>query len=314
MFEEAGAFENSRRFYEKYVAPMIHERFGKYENRIAVGLAGEGSDCFGYDDFISRDHDFGTGVCLWLADTDMQCFGAELSAAYSELADLHGGKKLSVRLSERRGVMSIHDFYSNILCIDCDTKGCTLTTGKWMALDHSCLATAVNGVVFRDDLGEFTAFRNMLLKHYPDDVLRYRLADELHGFSSALQVNYARSMCRKDTVAAALTKDKGIRAAMELFFLLKKTYPPYYKWTFRRLSELDKDGSFAEKIKRLSEAGCSLSKWENRPYDPNSFNFDDPVVVLTEQIAADINRMLRERGLTKCADPYLERYVNEILP
>ena len=56
--------EKNRRFYDEYVADLIHTKFGQYEDRIAVGIAGEGSDCFGYDDLISRDHDFGTGVCL----------------------------------------------------------------------------------------------------------------------------------------------------------------------------------------------------------------------------------------------------------
>ena len=70
--------DNSRRFYEKYVAPMIHSEFGLYEDRIAVGLAGEGSDCFGYDDFMSRDHDFGTGVCLWLRSSDYELFDLSL--------------------------------------------------------------------------------------------------------------------------------------------------------------------------------------------------------------------------------------------
>ncbi len=37
-------FESSRRFYEEYVADLIHTKFGKYEDRIAVGIAGEGSD------------------------------------------------------------------------------------------------------------------------------------------------------------------------------------------------------------------------------------------------------------------------------
>ena len=58
----------NRRFYDQYVVELIHSRFGEYEDRIAVGIAGEGSDCFGYDDEISRDHDFGTGVCLWIRD------------------------------------------------------------------------------------------------------------------------------------------------------------------------------------------------------------------------------------------------------
>lgn len=51
--------EKNRRFYDRFVAGLIHTGFPEYEDRIAVGIAGEGSDCFGYDDEISRDHDFG---------------------------------------------------------------------------------------------------------------------------------------------------------------------------------------------------------------------------------------------------------------
>ena len=114
MVKNTKSFDNSRTFYEKYVAPMIHEHFPEYENRIATGLVGEGSDCFGYDDLISWDHDFGTGVCLWLTDEDMQSFGSELSARKEELAGQHGGSSLSQRLRDRRRVMTIHDFHKSI--------------------------------------------------------------------------------------------------------------------------------------------------------------------------------------------------------
>ena len=43
--------------------------------------------------------------------------------------------------------MTVHDFYSNILRIDCNTKDCVMTEDQWLSLDHSCLATAVNGEV-----------------------------------------------------------------------------------------------------------------------------------------------------------------------
>ena len=103
-------FDKSRRFYENKVAPMIHEKFPEYESHIAVGLSGEGSDCFGYDDFISRDHDFGTGVCLWLTDTDFHKFGRLLSIAYNELVNSIPGADLTDRLRQRRGVMTINGF------------------------------------------------------------------------------------------------------------------------------------------------------------------------------------------------------------
>ena len=306
-------FESSRIFYENKVAGMIHEKFSEYEGRIAVGIAGEGSDCFGYDDFMSRDHDFGTGVCLWLTDEDMELFGERLAEEYDRLAYGNGNAGLSARLRERRGVMRIRDYYSIILNIDCDTDNCAISNEQWQKLDHACLATAVNGEVFRDDLGVFTAFRKLLLDYYPDAIWRERTANELHRFSAALQVNYARCMTRKDTVAAQLCKLEGLQSAMELFFLMKRVYPPYYKWTYRRLAELDTDGNFAAKIRSLAEAGCAVSFWKDRKYNPDRPNLADPVVNLAEQIAADIVEMLRGCGLTEGKDPYLERYVDEVL-
>ena len=50
--------ELAEKFYDTYGRPMIRSLFPLYEGRIAAGLAGPGSECFGFDDAISRDHDF----------------------------------------------------------------------------------------------------------------------------------------------------------------------------------------------------------------------------------------------------------------
>lgn len=306
--------EKNRRFYDLYVADLIHTRFAEYENRIAVGIAGEGSDCFGYDDEISRDHDFGTGVCLWVTKEDMNRFGYMLSIAYNELVDSAERSFFTERLRERRGVSTIHDFYSDILHIDCDTEHCTMSDENWRRLDHTCLKTAVNGEVFRDDLGEFTAFRNLLLGYYPDSVWRSRIAEQLHAYASALQVNYARCMSRKDIVAAELCRSKGLSSAMELFFLLKREYPPYYKWTFRALSELDQEGLFTEKIQELASERINPDAWLSTRYHPNRQNYKDHIVSLSEEIASLLEEMLWEKDLIRIRSRYLEAHVNEVLP
>ena len=309
----SNVIEKNRRFYEKYVADLIRTRFDEYEDRIAVGIAGEGSDCFGYDDVISRDHDFGTGVCLWLTDEDMDRFGSQLSAAYNELVDEVERSYYTERLRERRGVMTIHDFYSNILRVDCDTKNCRLTEEDWYFLDHSCLKTATNGEVFRDDPGVFTAFRQYLLGYYPERVWRARIAEQLHEYASSLQVNYARCMTRGDLVAAELCRSRGISSAMELFFLLKREYPPYYKWTFRALAGLDTEGVFSAKIQKLAAEQIRREAWEGTGYHPNRLNYKDPVVSLSEEIASELELMLSDKGLVRVKGRYLELYVNEIL-
>ena len=304
----------NRRFYEQKVAPMIRSRFPEYEDRIAAGVAGEGSDCFGYDDGLSRDHDFGTGVCLWLTEEDYGRIGPMLSIAYNELVDAaEGGSALTVRLRDRRGVMKIRSFYSNVLGIDCDTAACVMTEEQWAELDHTCLATAVNGEIFRDDLGEFSRFRKYLLGYYPDTIWKTRLIEELHRFSSAAQVNYARCMTRRDLVAAEQCRLRGLEAAMELIFLLYRTYPPYYKWTYRALTELETEAPYAEWIGELAVTKSDPAAWEGRGYHPDHINTADRVIVLTERIAEGIAKELRKNGLTERTDPYLEIYCDEIL-
>ncbi len=303
----------NRRFYDEKVAPMIQSRFGQYASRIAVGLSGEGSDCFGFDDEISRDHDFGTGCCLWIKTEDLDNFGKDLDQAYTELVAEKERSFYTERLMERRGVMTIHDFYSNILQIDCNTDACEMTEKQWLSLDHSCLATAVNGEVYRDDLGEFTAFRNLLLNYYPDRVWRIRIAEKMHIYSASLQVNYARCMTRGDTVAAQICKVKGMEAAMELFFLLKRIYPPYHKWTYRALQELDEKGEFSARIRELSDTPCNLEAWEDTRYHPNRQNYKDRIVSLSEDIGYDLAEMLKLSGFTKRMNPYLEADIKRIL-
>lgn len=303
--------EGSRSFYDKIIAPMIKEKFAEYEDRIAVGIAGEGSDCFGFDDFISRDHDFGTGVVLWLTDEDYDAIGARLSAEYNRIIDSHPGNNLTDRLRERRGVMTINGFYSNILGIDCDLDKCEFSEEDWYTLDHNCLATAVNGEVYRDDLGKFSAFRRMLLDYYPDNIWKIRIVNELHKFSMTLQVNYARCMSRRDTVAARLCHMQGLESAMQLYFLMKRVYPPYYKWIYRRLEELDNGGKYSALVKRLAESDIDISHWKGE-YKANFINISDPIVDSAEQIAEMLVDMLREKGLINSMDPYLERYVGEI--
>lgn len=72
---------------------MIHEKFSEYERRIAVGFAGEGSDCFGFDDEISMDHDYGLGFCIWLTDEDFESIGSSLQEEYQNLIETYSNNE-----------------------------------------------------------------------------------------------------------------------------------------------------------------------------------------------------------------------------
>ena len=60
--------ELAERYYRAFGEGMIREQFSEWESQIAVGLTGSGSECYGYDDEISGDHDFEPGFCQFLPD------------------------------------------------------------------------------------------------------------------------------------------------------------------------------------------------------------------------------------------------------
>jgi len=138
--------ELSREFYIQCAAPAIVERFGERACRVAAGLAGQGSDCLGFDDDISRDHDFGPGCCLWLTDNDYAAFGSELQELYDSLPGEFMGfsRNTAPQGSGRVGVMQISRFYSQFTgCPDVPPND-----AAWLRIPEHLLAAATSGEVF----------------------------------------------------------------------------------------------------------------------------------------------------------------------
>lgn len=304
-----------RKFYEQYGAPMIHERFGSYENRIAVGMVGEGSDCFGFDDEISTDHDYGPGFCIWLTASDYRELQEELSHAYKELMSTCGQKGMELYIDRRRGVFSIDDFYEQLLGMPVKqgSRVTQLSAGAWLQITEDKLATAVNGAVFRDDLGEFTSIREYLSAYYPDSVWKYRIATELYHFSQNAQSNYARMMARQDYVTANICIMQAIKAAMALIYLLNRRYAPYYKWMRRGISQLPILSDLGQLFDAMAQVGCQSEAWEGREYNPFEVNLSDPVVRAFEVIAGQLLAEMVRQGLVQGDNPFLDIYSRQLM-
>lgn len=241
---EITGLELCRRYYEEYGRPMIAEKFPAYERKIAVGLVGKGSDCFGFDDKQSADHDFGPRFVMWLTRDNYERIGVELQRAYDELPNTYMGytRNETAHGKDRCGVMVIEDFYKNILGFDLlgmleqsGNKENINTVKCWLAVHDYALATAVNGEVFRDDEGIFTEYRNRLLKYYPKPVWYRKIAQACAMFSQSGQYNLPRMQRRGQLVAAEMAKAECMRYAMKLAYLLNRKYSPHDKWLFKGL-------------------------------------------------------------------------------
>lgn len=325
--------ERSREFYQQYGKPMIHEYFSEYESRIAVGLVGEGSDCFGFDDIISTDHDYAVGFCMWLTEKDYAEIGCDLQRRYEELLveyrDLPRGKSIddnsmqskgptlgenvgyNLFLHDRRGVFIINEFCNRILGVHVDyEKDYNI---DYLAISEEKLATLTNGEVFCDELGTFSAVRERLQEYYPDKVWRLRLTQSIHEFAQYAQSNYSRMMARADYVTAKLCVAKAMESAMELVYLLNKTYAPYYKWKKKGLSKLSKLQEVASLLEEIALLPMQKESWKQVSYSSIEINQADRCVCLFEEIAELILQELHNQNLVAGDDTFLENYCQQII-
>ena len=63
--------EIARAYFETWGRPMLERDFPEWMPHLAAGLFGSGSECFGYDDELSRDHDYEPGFMLLLPGEDV---------------------------------------------------------------------------------------------------------------------------------------------------------------------------------------------------------------------------------------------------
>lgn len=224
-----------RKYYDRYVRPMIDEKFPEFASKIACGLSGEGSDAFGYDDTLSRDHDWGPSVCLWITkDTDTQ-IGEELRNAYAELPEEMDGIKRApyVRGKDRRGVQVIPEFFKRL------TGAPEYDEIDWRETTSPLLAAAVNGEIWRDDEGIITEFRNKLATGYPESILFKHLAESCARFSREGQYNAPRVSKRGDELTARMFIYDAMREAMKLLYLANGKFYPHDKWLRYGLKDLE---------------------------------------------------------------------------
>ncbi|WP_232342579.1 DUF4037 domain-containing protein [Bifidobacterium sp. M0353] len=310
----------AKAYWEQVGRPMLEERYPQYRGRIAAGLMGHGSDCYGFDDAISRDHDFGPGFCLWLTSEDYQAIGDQMQKDYEALPTEFmgfGSRTDSVRAkgaNRRVGVFEIGAFFESL-------------TGyrqappedhphEWLLLDEATLAAATNGRVFADPLGQMLATRQGF-KAMPDDVRFCLISRRLGMIAQAGQYNLPRSLQRGDGAAAMLSINEFVQACASLIFLINNPltvgYLPYYKWTFAALRRLS--GRMATRLADLTEQLEDILRLASTAcYGGQSFGEGgkgarpaaERVTELVESICARIVEELQAEGLTNSPETFLE--------
>ncbi len=300
----------AKQYYEQFGKDAIEQFLASHPQiSIAAGLAGEGSQCFGYDDQLSRDHDFAPGFCIWLSDEDFSSAGAELQAAYDRLPDRFLDISRENMIAKGRlGVTTISRFYSQF-------TGCSGTVSQpglpqnnlqWLMAPEHCLAAATNGRIFRDDSGVFSRVRQSLLDFYPPDVLRKKIAARAAVLSQAGQYNLLRVIRREDEVAAMLSASRFTEAALSMIYLLNRRYMPFYKWAYHGLSDLELLSDIGRKLEKFPEVFSRLQSGKAKYAYDQAFS-------ITEEICAALAAELRRQGFSSVQSDFLQDHLADIM-
>lgn len=292
----SGSFvEKCRLFYEGYLKEAIHKDFGDYEDKIGVGITGYGSECFGFDDEYSYDHDCNVRLFLFVDKETLFAIGNQLQSEYENqlerfYKDYNIKINASLNINKVDGVVETKSYYTNILELD----HLPVTDEEWYSVKEEKLAMASNGVIFTNNNCQVTDIRKYLSDYYNDTVWLTRIANEMYLYSQSAQYNYSRMKLREEYVASKMSIAMGMEHCMKLVYLLNRTYAPYYKWLRKGL----------EKLPVLSEIGDIL--------DTIAIN-EDVAASNFELIAKLIVKEMNKMGIIEGKDTYLDHYTGAIL-
>ncbi|MCR4708888.1 MAG: DUF4037 domain-containing protein [Clostridiales bacterium] len=243
--------EISKKYYEEYGLPMLKEQFPDLLPLVACGLFGSGSECLGFDDEASQDHDFEPGFCIFIPGEDKvdRRTAFLLERAYAKLPKEFMGFRRSLMSpvgGARHGVQRTDEFFTEKI----GSPDGILTISQWLSLPEQSLLECTNGEIFTDDYGEIRQIRERLA-FYPEDIFLKKLAGQLLLMAQSGQYNYMRCLSHGETAAAQLAVNEFVKSTISVLFLLNRRYQPYYKWSFRALRQLPKLSILAELLEYL---------------------------------------------------------------
>jgi hypothetical protein len=295
--------ELSRLLYEEAVAPLLAAEYPTL--RYAAARIGPGSEVLGYDTRRSADHEWGPRLDLFVAEEEVDALAEPIRGLLSQtLPKTIRGWPTSFRESDdprdpvgrmeetdgpinhRIAIQSVRGWLEDRLGL---TAIRAPTTIEWLAMPQQRLAEAVEGAVYRDDLGDISRVRTMLA-WYPGDVWRYLLACQWQRISQE-EAFAGRAAEVGDELGSALAAARVVRDLMRLALLLARRYAPYGKWLGSAFAELPAAAGLGPHL----ESAISAADYETR----------ERALARALETAG---RLQNETGLAAWVDPAPRRY------
>ena len=232
--------ELSRRYFFELALPLLRTHLPQIADRCAAGLcaggldAGCGSEVHGYDDALSRDHNWGPRFFLFLNEEDYAAYAPTVRAVlerglpvefegYSIRATTAQATHFHVTTPRRNALAAL------------GTRELPVTDAQWFAIPEAKLCEYSAGMVYHDPIGMVEPWKRRYAI-YPHNVRCKRLAGAF--FMAHAAGNALRCAQRGEWTSCRAYLDAAVGAAQRAAILLSGRYPPHVKWRARAFRDL----------------------------------------------------------------------------
>ncbi len=271
MPEFIPGLELSRLFFADAVQPILEKEFSGLP--YSAARLGSGSDVLGYDTPLSRDHDWGPRLQLFLNREDHKNLSAEINellcrqlpkkvhgySTHFTDPDQEGSRLLAETdgpVNHRVEIVTVPQFFTEYMAYDDPSQEPTVY--QWLTWPQQHLLGVTTGQVFHDGLGQLEAVRARL-QYYPQDVWLYLLAAQWSRIGQEEHF-VGRTGDVGDELGSRILATRLVHDIMFLCFLMEKTYTPYPKWFGTAFSRLQS----AEVLTPLLHRVMAAEKWPKR--------------------------------------------------
>lgn len=230
----------SRGFFLEVLKPILERNFPAATAQTTFGVFGYGSEVLRLDDEHSADHHWGIRVNALMPEALFAKQGAAiLQVVEREMPAAYRGHNLRDGYSGGKGLSltSLEGYLQRTIGLTRPPE----TYEEWLSVPEEDITHIINGEIWQDDSGRFTAIRTAFLSYYPEPVRLRRIAHWCRYFSGMGAYALKRALLRYNEWYATVAFARAIRLGVQLAFLLDKQYFPYDKWImafFARLPRL----------------------------------------------------------------------------